>query len=113
MVDLLRISGRGRLVDRAALCTSEVVTNAHLHTTSSVITVDVSLSRGGVTVCVRDGAPSPGPRPCPAWSDGRALRTTGRGLGIVSALADRWATVSGETSKTVWFSLLADGRAAP
>ncbi|OII63729.1 hypothetical protein BJP40_23080 [Streptomyces sp. CC53] len=71
----------------------------------------MSLSRGGVTVCVRDGAPSRGPRPCLAWSDGRALRTTGRGLGIGSALADRWATVPGETSKTVWVSWLADGRA--
>ncbi|WP_236245142.1 ATP-binding protein [Streptomyces sp. CC210A] len=113
VVDLLQTGGHGRLVDRAALCTSEVVTNAHLHTTSSVITVDVSLTRRGVTVCVCDGAPSRGPRPCPAWSDGCTLRTTGRGLGIVSALADRWATVSGETSKTVWFSLLADGRVTP
>ncbi|WP_267242726.1 hypothetical protein [Streptomyces sp. PR69] len=40
VVDLLHVGGCSQLLDRAELCTSEVVTNAHVHTTSSAITVD-------------------------------------------------------------------------
>ncbi|MEU8758555.1 ATP-binding protein [Streptomyces sp. NPDC048659] len=108
VTDLLRFTGRAHLVDRAELCTSEVVTNAYLHTTSLVMTVEVSLSTEGVTVCVHDGAPGRAPQIRPMWADPDSLTLTGRGLGLVDAYADQWSTALDESSKTVWFLLLDD-----
>ncbi|WP_432096097.1 ATP-binding protein [Streptomyces sp. bgisy100] len=112
VVDLLCQNNRVSLAERAELCTSELVTNAHLHTASPVITVEASLSSDGVTVCVHDGDPGCAPQPRDAWASADLFGTTGRGLGLVAAYADQWAAVADETSKTVWF-LLVDGPAAP
>ncbi|MEU8761016.1 ATP-binding protein [Streptomyces sp. NPDC048659] len=108
IVDLLRLTGRARLAERAELCASEVVTNAVLHTESPVITVEVSLSTEGVSVCVHDGAPGRAPQVRPAWADPTSLTRTGRGLGLVGAYADLFGATCDETSKTVWFVLFDD-----
>lgn len=104
VVDLLRSSGWDLVSDRAELCTSELVTNAHQHTSSPLITVEVSLSAESVTVCVHDAAPDHEPRIRPTWADPRTLKGEGRGLGLVSVLADEWSVVCAESSKTVWFA---------
>ncbi len=111
VADLLRFGGRAHLAERAELCTSEVATNAYLHTTSPLMTVEVSFSTEGVTVCVHDGAPGHKPQVRPTWADPSSLSPTGRGLGLVSAYADMWSAVSDESSKTVWF-LLSDSSTA-
>ncbi|MCZ0980295.1 ATP-binding protein [Streptomyces diastatochromogenes] len=113
VVDLLLQSGWGGLVERAELCTSELVTNAHRHTASPVITVEVLLGAGRVTVRVHDSAPGGAPRPRPAWADPYALTGGGRGLGLVDALADEWSVAGGEDSKAVWFALAAPPSGEP
>ncbi|MBD0707295.1 MULTISPECIES: ATP-binding protein [unclassified Streptomyces] len=105
VVDLLRQSGWAPVAERAELCTSELVTNAHRHTPSPVITVEVSLTAEAVTVSVRDTDPRHAPRARPAWGDASAVSGGGRGLGLVSALADTWAVHCDGGSKTVWFTL--------
>ncbi|MFF4320286.1 ATP-binding protein [Streptomyces sp. NPDC001568] len=103
---LLETLGRRRLAEAARLCTSEAVTNAHLHTRSAVLAVEVVVTDGRVFVFVRDDAvdtrlPLPGElRPAPAG------RESGRGLHLIAAFAERWDVMPGHgRDKVVWFSL--------
>ncbi|MFD7071499.1 ATP-binding protein [Streptomyces sp. NPDC059913] len=107
--DLLRHNGHALLVDRAELCTSELVANAHLHTCSRVITVEVSLVAARVLVRVHDDAPDREPQRRATWADPGVLGCSGRGLGLVGILADAWSVESGPASKYVWFALDAPG----
>ncbi|MEV7618004.1 ATP-binding protein [Streptomyces sp. NPDC089799] len=106
VVLVLRTVGLGELVEAARLCTSEVVTNAHRHSGSDEIGVEVALADGGgVTVYVYDSAPE-------RWPSGGwgLLREGGRGLGLLGAYADDWAAVVvDDTAKAVWFRLGAGG----
>lgn len=90
------------LSDAAQLLTSEVVTNSLLHARSSIrLTVEHTAS--GVRIAVTDGSavvPSMRPRSTSA--------TTGRGLQLLSRLADEWDTELAEGGKTVWFTLRSD-----
>ncbi|MFD3873756.1 ATP-binding protein [Streptomyces sp. NPDC058623] len=103
---LLETLGRRRLAEAARLCTSEAVTNAHLHTRSAVLAVEVVVTDGRVFVFVRDDAvdaalPLPGELPhAPAGQEG------GRGLHLIAAFAERWDVMPGcGRDKVVWFSL--------
>ncbi|MEU7021568.1 ATP-binding protein [Streptomyces sp. NPDC046203] len=107
VVDLLRSHGHLPLADRAELCTSELVTNAHKYTASPLITVEVAFLAESVFVCVQDDAPDREPQPRPAWADPKAVG--GRGLGLVDALADIWKIEYHEASKRVWFVLHTHG----
>jgi anti-sigma regulatory factor (Ser/Thr protein kinase) len=91
--------------DVAELLTSELVTNALVHTDYEVLfTATVSARR--LRVEVRDFAarrPSPW---LPSVDDG----THGRGLILVQCLADGWGVITQGAGKVVWFEL--DGVAA-
>lgn len=103
VASILCSAGRTQLVERARLCASEVVTNAHRHTDTQEIVVEVALLGERVTVYVYDSEPERRP------SGGGAgpLDTCGRGLALVGAYADDWAvTAQGECTKAVWFSLV-------
>ncbi|MFJ3926183.1 ATP-binding protein [Streptomyces sp. NPDC090022] len=99
---VLRAAGQDRLVERARLCTSEVVTNAHQHTATPEIGVEVLLQGDVVTVYVYDSAPDRWPA-----GGGGLFDTCGRGLDLVRAYADDWSVVMLDdgTAKAVWFSL--------
>lgn len=90
------------LSDAAQLLTSEVVTNSLLHARSSIrLTVEQTAS--GVKIAVTDESaviPTMRPRSTSA--------TTGRGLLLLSRLADKWDTDVAEGGKTVWFTLRTD-----
>ncbi|MGE7389891.1 ATP-binding protein [Streptomyces sp. NPDC004126] len=106
VVAVLRSAGCGAEVgERARLCVSEVVTNAHRHTDSPEIAVEVALLGGRVTVYVYDCAPERWPE------QGRSrgvMATHGRGLALVAATADDWAAVAqGDCVKVVWFGFAA------
>ncbi|MGW7061645.1 ATP-binding protein [Streptomyces sp. NPDC054904] len=108
---LLETLGRRRLAEAARLCTSEAVTNAHIHTRSAVLAVEVVVTDGRVFVFVRDDAvdtalPLPGElRHAPAGQE------SGRGLHLIAAFAERWDVMPGRgRDKVVWFSL-AEGAA--
>ncbi|MFE1443718.1 ATP-binding protein [Streptomyces sp. NPDC058739] len=101
--ELLRHWGRPGRADIAELLTSELVTNALVHTDREAVLTAVVSTRG-LRVEVRDfvGA-RPRPR-VPAADDG----THGRGLILVESLADDWGVQAHGVGKSVWFELGAD-----
>ena len=99
---VLELIGFGHLADRAALCTSELVTNAHRYAQGLVhLQFTADLTR--VRVSVYDGNPV---RPRLRVATDEDQR--GRGLGLVDALADAWGVTDsgfGLPVKGVWFEL--------
>ncbi|MFD3583886.1 ATP-binding protein [Streptomyces sp. NPDC058683] len=101
--ELLRHWGKPGRSEIAELLTSELVTNALVHTDrEAVLTAVVGPSQ--LRVEVRDFV---GRRPrvrAPDTGDG----THGRGLVLVDSLADAWGVQPHEVGKSVWFELDAD-----
>jgi anti-sigma regulatory factor (Ser/Thr protein kinase) len=87
------------LVDDAALVVTELTTNALLHA-QSASTVKLSVSREAVCISVADSALTlPQPRmPQP-------FECSGRGLGLIAAVADRWGAEPVREGKVVWAEL--------
>ncbi|MFE9559647.1 ATP-binding protein [Streptomyces sp. NPDC006487] len=95
------------LVDDALLIVSELVTNAATHGLGpiwhSLTTVAVDEATMSVHMVVGDSGPGwRSPEPVRATS----LDTSGRGLGIVDALATFWGTVQTAVGHEVWADLL-------
>ncbi|WP_437072972.1 ATP-binding protein [Streptomyces sp. enrichment culture] len=98
--ELLRHWGRPGRSDIAELLTSELVTNALVHTDRDAV-LTATVSPHGLRVEVRDFV---GRRPrlrVPSADDG----THGRGLVLVQALADAWGVRAHGVGKAVWFEL--------
>ena len=105
---VLNEAGHDDLVEPAQLLVSEVVTNALVHSGTS-IDVSMSADEQGVLVEVGDGSKHV-PRP----RHYAATAITGRGLALLDQTADDWGVVRGIRGKTVWFVLAADSaRAEP
>lgn len=99
------------LVDDAVLLTSELVTNAVVHT-GTPVQVTCRLTDGAVEVVVRDGHPG---RLVPEAAENENIpteRTGGRGLLLPAALASAWGVAYGRASKAVWFRLALEGAGA-
>lgn len=94
---------RERLVMPAALCTSELATNVHLHTKGTTM-LRVRLTPARLHVSVFDESPDP-----PVLAPVAAVPACwGRGLAIVAEMADMWGVVgerAGWYAKGVWFEL--------
>jgi len=89
----------GELFDVVGLLTSELVTNAILHAQSE-IELSVSMTPDVIRIDVADhSADLPNPRVA-AEED-----TSGRGLGLVEALATSWGVDERPGGKSVWFEL--------
>ncbi|MDW4908383.1 ATP-binding protein [Streptomyces sp. ADMS] len=98
--ELLRHWGRPGCSEIAELLTSELVTNALVHTDRDAV-LTATVSPRGLRVEVRDFV---GRRPrlrAPSTGDG----THGRGLVLVESLADAWGVRSHGVGKAVWFEL--------
>jgi len=94
------------LTQDAAIVTAELAANAVLHA-GSAFTVAVSQSADGVRISVQDASPM---RPAD-WH--RPLMTsTDHGLGVVSAVANRWAVEPLPGGKVVWAELPASPKQA-
>ena len=93
--------------DAATLLTSELVTNAILHTESGapggMVTVVVLEVPGGVLVEVVDD----GSAGAPVVKD-ELLATDGHGLFLVQQLTAQWGYLRDPAGTTVWFHLAAD-----
>ncbi|MER6350077.1 ATP-binding protein [Streptomyces sp. NPDC001595] len=101
--ELLRHWGRPGCSDVAELLTSELVTNALVHTDDDAV-LTATVGPRGLRVEVRDYvARRPTPR-VPDADDG----THGRGLVLVQSLADAWGVRPHEVGKSVWFEIGAD-----
>ncbi|MEV6759338.1 ATP-binding protein [Streptomyces sp. NPDC051105] len=100
--ELLRHWGKPGRSEIAELLTSELVTNALVHTDrEAVLTAVVGPSQ--LRVEVRDFV---GRRPRVRAPDTGG--THGRGLVLVDSLADAWGVQPHEVGKSVWFELDAD-----
>ena len=86
-------------VEDATLMISELVTNAVRHT-RDVLLVLVTLHHDTLRVDVTDNNPT-----VPVALDPEHAATSGRGLAIVEALADRWGITPTADGKTVWFEI--------
>ncbi|MEV0820629.1 ATP-binding protein [Nonomuraea rubra] len=93
------------LYDDVALLTSELATNAILHTKSGAggsFTVSVASSATAVRVFVADGGSEEPPCVCRTSTQA----TSGRGLPLIEALSHRWGFIREAGSTTVWFECL-------
>ncbi len=98
--ELLRQWGRPGRSEIAELLTSELVTNAIIHTDHDAV-LTATVSPRGLHVEVRDFVGRrPKPRVPPADDS-----TNGRGLLLVQSLADAWGVRSHGVGKSVWFDL--------
>jgi anti-sigma regulatory factor (Ser/Thr protein kinase) len=95
------------LIGTAVLLTSEVVTNAILHTASAP-SLGLARNGTGVRVTVVDGSAVP---PRRQWHS--ATATTGRGLQMLDELADEWGWNPTGAGKAVWFRLSDDPDSLP
>ncbi|MEX0168430.1 ATP-binding protein [Streptomyces sp. LMG1-1-1.1] len=99
--ELLRKWGGPGASDVAELLTSELVTNALVHTDHGAV-VMATVVPEQLRVEVRDFVPGLEARPhAPPPEDG----THGRGLVLVQALADSWGVEDCGVGKVVWFEL--------
>ncbi|MFB7458470.1 ATP-binding protein [Streptomyces sp. NPDC088337] len=97
---LLRHWGGPGTSDVAELLTSELVTNALVHTDADAV-LTATVSTHGLRVEVRDFvARRPRPR-----AQGTGESTGGRGLVLVQSLADTWGVCMHGVGKSVWFEL--------
>ena len=91
--------------DDAVLMTSELVTNAVLHTDScrpgGTVMITVSESAGGVRVEVADA----GSELTAPVVRADVFTADGHGLFLVQSLADQWGYLRSESGTTVWFWL--------
>ncbi|MDQ0993751.1 anti-sigma regulatory factor (Ser/Thr protein kinase) [Streptomyces sp. V3I7] len=101
--ELLRHWGKPGRSEVAELLTSELVTNALVHTDQDAVLTAVVGPRG-LRVEVRDFvARRPMPRACDTGD-----ATHGRGLMLVRSLADDWGIRAHGVGKAVWFELDAE-----
>ncbi|MFI1869460.1 ATP-binding protein [Streptomyces jumonjinensis] len=94
------------IADDALLCLSEVVTNAHRHTSTPEIRVLARITPAHVLVHVRDDRPDRLPRTREQEHDAER----GRGLVLLDAYADAWGVFllgarRRPTGKAVWFEI--------
>jgi sigma-B regulation protein RsbU (phosphoserine phosphatase) len=100
--ELLASADLADLCDEAQLLTSELVTNALVHS-ASALEVTVSTTSGGVTVRVEDA--DTGPITASHIESDETLVEGGRGLVLVHELAEAWGTEHRAGRKAVWFRL--------
>lgn len=97
--ELLRHWGLPGRADTAELLTSEILTNALVHTDHDAV-LTATVGPHGIRVEVRDFH-GRRPRAQEAPQDG----TGGRGLFLVQSLADAWGVKAHGVGKVVWFEL--------
>lgn len=95
------------LVDPVLLLTSEVVTNALLHS-GTPLRVLVERDGAGVRVSVQDGSVVP-----PVQRRHSTTASTGRGVQLLGSVADEWGWQPIATGKLVWFRVLTGDGWAP
>jgi len=102
VVDLLHTWGLDDVVEDASLVTAELASNAVIHAQTE-FDVAVSARHGTVRISVRDHSSAlPLAR---AVKLAPSMALSGRGLGLIAALAQRWGTELMGDGKIVWVDL--------
>ncbi len=97
----LRMWGRERLTDAAAVCVTELLTNVHRHVRDPECELSLLHLPDGIRVAVSDLSPE-----LPVVVEQPdAEAETGRGMFLLAHTAERWGTVPSATGKTVWVLL--------
>ena len=115
VTDLTEEWGLSRLTEEAALCVTELVTNAILHTRERFV-ITVRPIGEGVRIEVMDGSPHQVPLATPRTGGAVDLTTlglSGRGLQIVSAVAARWGMFTTFQAKTIWAEVTGESNESP
>jgi anti-sigma regulatory factor (Ser/Thr protein kinase) len=95
--------------DDAVLLTSEAVTNAYLHASTTSVVVDVERSGACVRVAVADEDPTH-----PVVRSAAPDVPGGFGMRLIDSLSERWGIVDhAEDGKTVWFEVELQGTTPP
>ena len=104
VVDALRSWDLEHLEESAVLLVSELVTNSVLHARTD-LSVEMQRTAQVVRVVVRDGS-----RRRPQQRRHEVTAATGRGLGLLDAVAWRWGCEDAPEpyAKAVWFELPVD-----
>nr|WP_246212330.1 ATP-binding protein [Streptomyces abyssomicinicus] len=97
----------GDVLETAELLTTELVTNALVHTGRGAV-LKVKVDRRRLRVEVRDFVR---PRRLPVGQEADEDATCGRGLLLVATLADTWGVRGHALGKSVWFELAHGGTA--
>lgn len=97
---LLADHGRDELVEIAQLLVSEVVTNALVHSGTTIELLLCLADDGGMCVEVGDRSPH-----LPTRRSYTVTATTGRGLALLEDAADDWGVIPRRQGKTVWFRI--------
>jgi anti-sigma regulatory factor (Ser/Thr protein kinase) len=98
------------VLDTAALLTSELVTNAIVHTRTGP-SLSAAVAEGALEIGVRDRDPHPAPLRAPggpadpAMDEATRPAEMGRGLLLVDRLAQEWGTTPQQPGKVVWLRL--------
>lgn len=103
--DRARALGLDECVDVVELLVSEAVTNAVLHA-GTALKVRLVWNDGVLRVEVSDGSPVAAVK-----RNYEADAATGRGIGLIDALAADWGTEANAEGKMVWFTVDAEGAA--
>jgi anti-sigma regulatory factor (Ser/Thr protein kinase) len=106
VASVLRSLGLDHLTEAARLCTSELVTNVCRHAADVGALLWLAVDPGFIRVSVYDGSPG-----VPILRTPGTAAETGRGLLLVTNLADKWGVELGcplglgDTGKGIWFEL--------
>jgi serine/threonine-protein kinase RsbW len=99
-----RTLGSCPVIEEAVLLVSELATNALEHTATSLggrFDVTVLGGESSVMIAVTDN----GSEKVPVCGALDPEDVTGRGLGLVELIAERWGHCGGRHGRTVWFEL--------
>ncbi len=96
---MLDQAGAAERIDDAKLVVSELATNAVVHARSP-FTVTVRVSQADVLIAVSDQSAQMPVRP-----DGSGHDDSGRGLALVTAVAEQWMVDQIPAGKRVWVQL--------
>jgi anti-sigma regulatory factor (Ser/Thr protein kinase) len=119
--DALAGWGREAFAEEVSLCVSELATNATLHSGSSYFHLELEHHRGAVRVAVADAGMGPvdllarQPELSGAFLEGLTAEdaaATGRGMYLVSVLADAWGVDELPGGKRVWAEFHPDASGA-
>jgi serine phosphatase RsbU (regulator of sigma subunit)/PAS domain-containing protein/anti-sigma regulatory factor (Ser/Thr protein kinase) len=112
VVEALAAWGLDGLLEDAELCTAELASNAILHSRTK-FTIAIRRTSQGVRIDVHDDRPDLVPLVVPATLGPLDTGVTGRGLMLVSAVANRWGFFTTDIGKTVWCEISDEGVEEP
>lgn len=96
----LRYWGWGELVDPAAMCVTELLSNVRRHADPDECVLLLETSDTGVRIVVSDDTPELPVVLEPDW-----FSDSGRGMFLLSKTADAWGAVPTDEGKDVWVEL--------